>query len=274
MEETFLTRRLELDAFLKSTDELINSKYIIADIKIVGVLKAIAGSETLLALFGNCLTGFDYQEAKRKYLVKSPYLSDDKGEFVIPTSSRELLAFVFNVLMDIDAKRINLGDFLNRYFYDNGSAYAGYSSFINTMIKPFANSVKMLMEAVLDGEVQDPIEAAEQEEERRKNQQILDEETAKKNKELSQKKYWDSLKAVKEILLTNKQKVKNSKLSTEEKMQALLVIDTLANALDSGDKDAIFYAQVAYKYLLKAHKILFFRSKKIDDLVKDVTNEL
>ena len=34
MEETFLTRRLELDAFLKSTDELINSKYIIADIKI------------------------------------------------------------------------------------------------------------------------------------------------------------------------------------------------------------------------------------------------
>ena len=269
-----MTKRAELDAFIKSTNELINSKYIIADIKIVGVLKAIANSETLLALFGNCLNGFNYREAKAKYLVKSPFLSDDKGEFIIPSSSSELLAFVFNILVDIDAKRINLGDFLNRYFYDNGSAYAGYSAFINTMIKPFANSVEMLMQAVLEGEVQDPVEAKEQEEERRKNQALLDEETAKKNQELSKKKYWESLKAVKEILLKNKQKVKNSKLSTEEKMQALLVIDTLANALDSGDKDAIFYAQVAYKYMLKAHKLLFFRSKKIDDLVKDVTNEL
>ena len=50
-----MNKRAELDAFLKSTDELINSKYIIADIKIVGVLKAIASSQTLIALFQNCL---------------------------------------------------------------------------------------------------------------------------------------------------------------------------------------------------------------------------
>lgn len=270
-----MNKRAELDAFLKSTDELINSKYIIADIKIVGVLKAIASSQTLIALFQNCLTGFDYQEAKRKYLVKSPYRSDDKGEFVIPTSSRELLAFVFNVLMDIDAKRINLGDFLNKYFYENGSAYAGYSAFINTMIKPFDNSVKMLMEAVLTGEIQDPIDAAEQEEIRKEQQKILDDEKAKKDKELSQKKYWESLKAIKESLLVYKKKVKNASLSADEKLDALLIIDTLANALESGDKDAIDYAFVAYKFLTKARKILFFGSiKKIEKLIKDVTNEL
>ena len=270
-----MVKQAELDAFLKSADELIESKYIIADIKIVALLKSIAGSETLLALFRNCIDGFNYQDAKRKYLVKSQYLGGDKGEFIIPSSSRELIALVFNILVDVDAKRIDLSAFLNKYFYENGSTYAGYSSFINTMIKPFANSVKVLMASVLSGEIQDPIEALKQEEERKEKQKLIDEENAKKDKELSGKKYWESLKALKEVLVKDKKKIKDSKLEPNDKLDALLVIDTLVNAVESGDKDAISYALVSYKFLTMSYKCKFFgRYKKISAFVKDIVNEI
>ena len=55
-----MRRSEELELFLSRADEFIESQYILADVKIAGLLKAIAGSETLLALFKNCLnyTGF------------------------------------------------------------------------------------------------------------------------------------------------------------------------------------------------------------------------
>ena len=59
-------KREELNLFLERADELISSKYILADIKIVNILKAIAGSETLIALFKSCLANFDYEDAKKK----------------------------------------------------------------------------------------------------------------------------------------------------------------------------------------------------------------
>ena len=146
-----MDKNAELALFIERADELIESKYIIADIKIVGLLKAIAASDTLIAIFKNCMTGFDYVAAQKKYLVKSKYLAEGKGEFVLPSSSRDLLAFIFSVLVDIDAKRIDFAQFINKYFYEDGSCSAGYTAFLNSMIKPFKNTVKMLMESVIEG---------------------------------------------------------------------------------------------------------------------------
>ncbi len=273
--DEILTIREELDLFIEKTDEFIEGKYILADIKIVGVLKAVASSETLLALFKNCLTDFDYFEAKKKYLVPNRLMGGDKGEFIFPPNSRELLAFIFNILVDIDAKNIELGEFINKYFFVDGSFSSGYDAFINAMIKPFRNSVKMLMESVIEGSLQDPIEALVEEETRRKKQQEVDEALSKKEKELLQKAYGASVKAIKELLLLDKQRVKISRLKDEVKNEVTLVIDMLANVIDSEDKDAVEYAFVAYKYLAKAHKKLFFgRIRKISKLIKDVLNEL
>ena len=265
----------ELALFILKADELIDSKYIIADVKIVGLLKAIAASDTLVAIFKNCLTGFDYPSAQSKYLVKSKYLAEGKGEFVLPPSSRELLAFVFSVLADIDAKRIDFPQFINKYFYEDGSFSAGYSAFLNSMIKPFKNSVKMIMESVIDGKLQDPVEAFLEEEERKKAEEQAAAEEKRKEKELSQKVYGESVKAIRGILLKDKTKVRNSRLNGDIKEEYILVIDMLANALESGDKDGIRYAFVAYKFAVKSKVFLFFgRAKKVGKLLKDVVNEL
>ncbi len=270
---TVLTKREELNLFLERADELIDSKYILAEIKIANILKSIATSETLLALFKNCLTDFDYQAAKKKYLVKSQYLSADKGEFILPPSSRELLSFVFCTLAEIDGKQIALNEFINKYFFEDGSFSSGYEVFITAMIKPFKNCVKMLMEGVIDGKLQDPVEAV-MEEERKKEQKIADDEkAAQKELDLNKKAYGMSVRKVKELLLDDKKKIKGSKLKVVVKDELVLVIDMLANVIESEDKDAIKYAFIAYKYTAKAHPILFYgRISKVSKLIRSILN--
>lgn len=270
-----MTRKEELDLFLVKIDELIDSKYIIADIKIVNLLKAIASSNTLVAIFKNCLQDFDYEGAYKKYLVKSPYLAENKGEFILPTSSRDLLAFVFSIIMDIDAKNIELGEFLNKYFYVDGSYSSGYNDFITKMIKPFRSTVKVLMESVIEGKVQDPVEAILEQEKKKEEQEALNKQNEEKQKELSQKTYFNKIKLLKEILLKDKTKIKQSKLNQLDKEEIILVIDMLANVIESNDKDAIIYAYISYKYVAKAHKILLFgRAKKVGRLAGEIINEL
>ncbi len=270
-----MSKREELDLFLEKCDDLVGSKYILADIKIASLLKAIASSDTLLALFKNCLDGFDYEEAKKKYLVTSQYLSADKGEFILPPNSRELLAFILTILVDVDAKRIDLGEFLEKYFYEDGSCFSEYTAFINTVVKPFRNTIKIIMEGVLQGRLQDPVDAFAEEEKKKEEERLLAEAQKKKDDELAKKVYGQNVKKIKEMLLTDKTKIKEKKLSGEKKAELTLIIDMLANVIECEDKDAIEYAFVAYKYVAKAHKLIFFgRVKKINKLIGEITNEL
>lgn len=270
-----MSKREELEVFLERADELIKSQYIVAGVKLANMLKSIANSETLLALFKNCLSDFDYALASKKYLVKSQHLSSDKGEFVLPPNSRELLAFVFNVLVDIDSERIDFGQFLNKYFYVDGSCSSAYDAFVTAMVKPFKNTVKMLMEKVIDGKLQDPVDAFIEEEARRAREKEEKENTARRESELLKKAYGSSIQAIKQALLEDKRKVKEKKFSGQEKTEMTLIIDMLANVIESEDKDAIEYAFVAYKYLVKSKPFTFIgRNKKMSAYIKEVLNGL
>ncbi len=268
-----MTKLEELNLFTLRADELIESKYILADIKIVNLLKSIAVSETLVAIFKNSLSGFDYEAAKKKYLVKSPYMSEEKGEFVLPPNSKELLAFIFNILMDIDAKRINFGEFLDKYFYEDGSAVSGYNTFVNSMIKPFKNSVKILMEGVISGKVQDPMQAVQERDEKIADENEKKQKEEKLLKEQSNKIYGEAIKNAKRLLLLDKKAVRESKLSEEVKSELDLIIDMMGNAIDSEDTDIITYAFVAYKYMAKAHPVMFYgKRKKLEVFIRDIIN--
>ena len=56
-----MNKREELDLFLLRADEFIDSKYILADVKIVALLKSIAVSDSMVAILKSCLKDFDYQ---------------------------------------------------------------------------------------------------------------------------------------------------------------------------------------------------------------------
>ena len=269
-----MTKREELNAFIVRADEFIDSKYILANVKIVNLLKSIASSETLMAIFKGCLTDFDYTKAKNEYFIKN-VLNDGKGEFIMPQSSRELLALTFSLLMDFDGGKLDVGDFISKYFYENGSIYEGYSAFLRLVIKPFKATVVNLMENVIEGKIQDPIEAVMEEEKARSEKQKQDEIRQMKEKELAKKSLGNAIKTVRERLTADKKKIRESKLSDTAKTELNLIIDMLANVIDSEDREAINYAFVAYKLARKAHPILFFGGNgAFDGAIKQVIDAI
>ncbi len=261
-----MTNREELDAFISKADDLISSKYVLADIKIINLLKCIASSRSIYAIFKNCLDNFDYESAKKTYLVKSQFLADDKGEFIKPKNNKELLSLVINILYDINEERIILPEFINRYFYENGSFFEGYSAFIENMIKPFKNAVVSIMEDVIKGKIEDPVEVDRKKEEEIK---MAEEES------LDYEKINDLSSKIKDVLFTDKKKVKEKKIKEVKKDEFILIIDMLANAVDSKDKDGINYAFLTYKYMAKRYVFSFYKNyKKLNKFIKELLNEL
>ena len=268
-----MSKREELYVFLERADEMMSCQYIVAGHKLANLLKSIANSETMLALFKNCLAEFDYAVATKRYLIKSPQLTADRGEFLMPTNSRDMLAFIFMVLVDIDSERIDFSEFLNKYFYVDGNCSSAYDEFVSSMVKPFVSTVKMLMEKVIEGGLQDPIEAFVLEETRKAREQEQKELSQKKENQLRQKTYGVNVNEIKKILLEDKQKIKKKRISEKDKNEAIIIIDMLANAIDCEDKDAIEYAFLAYKYLAKCRPIAFWgRIKNISKHVRNVIN--
>ena len=128
---------------------------------------------------------------------------------------------------------------------------------------------------MIEGKLQDPDEALTEEENRRAK--ALEEEKAQKEmeKELAQKAYGESVRQIKELLLMDKQKVRAKKLTEEKQEEMLLVIDMLGNAITSEDRDAIIYAFVSYKFMVKANWLTFYgREKKIFNLLKGVLDAI
>ena len=270
-----MTKREELDLFILRAEELTQSKYILADVRIANLLKSIANSKTMVAVFKNCLNEFDYEQAKKKFLVKSKFLSNEKGEFVSPTNSGELLAFTFCLLMDIDAKRVDFGEFLNKYFYEDGSFSSSYRDFIERVIKPFKNALKSIVEGVIDGGIQDPEEAFS--EQIIKKEKQLEAEKAQKiqDEQLLKQSFGESIVKIKDLLLKDKGRVKELKLNEQKKEEITLAIDMLANVLTSNEKDAIYYGYVCYKYVMRAYPLRFLGSaNKVKKLINVVLNEI
>lgn len=137
------TGREQIDLFLRRCDELMQSKFIIADTKIGELLQAIAASDLLYAFFRDITKDFDYPAAKSKYMNYAPYGKMQK-KLLFPEDPAENLAFIFCLLMEFDNKTLDLGRFLQEYFYEDGSFYESFYAFCNQVVKPFRNAVKVM----------------------------------------------------------------------------------------------------------------------------------
>lgn len=137
------TGREQIDLFLRRCDELMQSKFIIADTKIGELLQAIAASDLLYAFFRDITKDFDYPAAKNKYMHYAPYGKTQK-KLLFPEDPAEKLAFIFCLLMEFDNKTLDLGRFLQEYFYEDGSFYESFYAFCNQVVKPFKNAVRVM----------------------------------------------------------------------------------------------------------------------------------
>ena len=102
----------DIGLFLQKCDEVMQSKFIIADTKIGELLKSIATSDLLYALFRDITKDFDYTAAQKKYMNYLPEGTFGRRKLLFPEDPVERLAFVFCLLVDFDTGRIDLGGFL------------------------------------------------------------------------------------------------------------------------------------------------------------------
>ena len=195
------TGREQIDLFLRRCDEVMQSKFILADTKIGDLLKSIASSDLLYAFFREITRDFDYPGAKEKYMNYG-YASSQKRRLLFPSDPSEKLAFIFCLLVDLDNKSIDLSDFLREYFYEDGSVYESYYAFCNQVIKPFKNDVKGIFRGGMPVEgIPAAAKAAKAEEE----------------------------KDILSVVAEERDAVFSSRLPDEKKVDALIILNALEN---------------------------------------------
>ncbi len=123
--------------FIDACDELISCKFLIAEHKIQKLLSVLASTNEVCDLVADCMAEFNRDREFMRAFVK-----DSKGGFhcIMPEEEFKIISIVFCVLADIDAGKLELGDFIKRFF--SGEETTPYECFINTMIVPFRDLIK------------------------------------------------------------------------------------------------------------------------------------
>lgn len=132
--------------FLERCDELTKCKFIMATTKIKDLLKCIVNSPDLYKLFDTVTKDYNYIEQKAQCLIRD---SHNSGKVVLPQTVGQRLAFIFCLLVEFDRDTLNLNDFLEAYFREDGSYFESYRAFCNTIIVSLEDLIKQVFKEQL-----------------------------------------------------------------------------------------------------------------------------
>ena len=138
----------ELLNFNNKLDDFIHGKSLLCDVKLTGVLRAVASSELLCEIFSHALEGYDYERAKTECFKKDGV----KRIFALPKKNEEVLAFVFSLLVEFDEKKLDLFEICNEYFNGNASNQNSYENFCASVMIPFGETVNKVAYMVINAD--------------------------------------------------------------------------------------------------------------------------
>lgn len=210
------SENIKIKNFFDACNEMIQGRFILSDIKISKILKAIANSEVLYNLFAEVLSDFKFKEEFEN--AKTPNKVNG-GYFAVPEQDEKIVALVFCILLEVDNQKMNLQNFVNDYFYSPEGYNISYSNFSLSVLVPFKNAVLNLLGCNEDGT---PIK--EEEEEVEPEEEEIEEEPDHKQKIL-----FANLKMSLNELLSV---IVKSKISYEEKEELKIIINALFEAIE------------------------------------------
>jgi len=246
----------ELDLFLEKADELIETKYIFADVKIAGLLKAVACSDVIVCMMENCLKNFDYDAVFATSFIKSD--DDAHGEYRRPDGTQELLALVFSVLVKIDNKTLELSALMKEYFYADGSLFNSFTLFTGEFVKPYKSAVKLLFENIMGGKLKSTSRGVKRTGEVKARR--LPDELAVDNA---------AARAAETLAEEDRAKFLSSGLPDETVADALTLLGGLESALEAGDKAAVKVAFTGYYYFAAEFKKLMLNDERLRVTLKN-----
>ena len=142
---------MKISQFMASCDDMIKGKFILADVKIAKILNMIAESQELYRFISECMIGYDFLREYHKAEVKNNL---NGGVFSVPSEPSKLVAFVFCLLVECDAKRIDFYAFINENFNGEDRTET-YNKFANQLLVPFKQAIanRFGVDAVAEQEV-------------------------------------------------------------------------------------------------------------------------
>lgn len=125
---------LDLKQFNNACDDFVAGKYILANIKVKALLESINQNEKLTDLVSGCLDGFDFNNMFKQSVTSTG--------LVLPKDNKDVIAYCFNVLYNLDVGTVTFLDFLSKYF--SSSKLSGgeeFKMFADAIILPFKGSM-------------------------------------------------------------------------------------------------------------------------------------
>lgn len=132
-----LEEKANINNLIANCNDMINGKFILADYKILSILKNINQSDELLNLLNSCLTNFNFEKEFSKACVKNL----PQKKFSLPEEPEKILAFVVCLLINIKNNEIDLDLLLNEFFKNPNGKAEEYKDFSNMFIVPFRNII-------------------------------------------------------------------------------------------------------------------------------------
>lgn len=210
--------------FLEKCDELRNCKFIMATSKIKDILRCIVNSPELYRLFETVTADFDYHEFKRNCLITVDDGIYKKNKLVLPQTVGQRLAFIFCLFVEFDRDTINFNDFLQIYFREDGSYYASYRAFCDTVVCSLQELICQVFSEQLKGD----------------NPSGLRENSSRAS----------LLTELNLSLSSEKKFIAESFLSQEEKANGLKILEALFEAVKEGDVSEIDALICGYNYFV------------------------
>lgn len=228
-------------SFLDKCEELKSCKFIMATTKIKDLLKCIVNCPDLYRLFETVTNGFNYLEAKGQCLVTVNDGIFTRNYVVLPQTVGQRLAFIFCLLVEFDKDSINLNDFLRQYFPEDGSYFASYQAFCNTIIKALQDCISQVF---------------------REEIALIEQDTAKSSEK------GDISSALNVSLSQEIDFISKSSISEEEKENGLKILSALTKNLKAGNVENIDALLCGYSYFVLNNKCVSDGIAEIIELIE------
>ncbi len=259
MEEYSVEEQQKLKEFFAACNEMIDGRFILSDVKVAKILKAIAGCKTLYDLFAKCLLNFNFDREFKNAKTTSKI---NGGYFVLPSEEKKIIAMVFCFLLDVDNKKINLQNFINENFYNPDGYNISYSNFAMNVLIPFKNSVLNELNCnengvVVDSNVEDEEVEDEEETEEETETQVSEDNTRELNILFANLRI-----ALNELYSATK---RQARLKEDLFDELKIIMNAFHEAINIRNLKIINALMIPLEYILKKQKSLRYYYQKVKE---------
>ncbi len=217
----------DLKQFNNACNDFLSGKYILANIKLKAILQSINENEKLTDIVSDCIDSFNFDDKFRESIIS--------GRIILPATDKDIIAYCFNILYNLDIGTVGLMDFINKYFTsDELSGGEEFKLFTNTIIKPFNEAINRLYTQTYL--LSDSIDY--------------------------QSNIYHKLMNISKVNIDNIEKFKLKEIESEE---LTLLLTALSDACEKSNKKLVYALMVGVEYFVKINK----RAKEVYLQLKD-----